>query len=69
MNYFEVKTYSCKDCSEEFAVYKHLHGHSQWFPTCSKCDYCDVVIVNLRNLERQETLSTCKWFEETISFK
>ena len=52
MNCFGVKTYSCKDCSETFAVYKHLHEHRQKFHTSSKCDYCDVVIANSKNLKR-----------------
>ena len=47
-----LKTYSCKDCSEKFVVYKHLHKHRQKFHTSAKCDYCDVVIANLKNLKR-----------------
>ena len=52
MKCFGLKTYSCKDCSETFVVYKHLHEHRQKFHTCSKCDYCDVVITNSKNLKR-----------------
>ena len=52
MNCIGGKTYSCKDCGEQFVVYIHLHAHRQRFHTSSKCDYCDVVIANSRNLKR-----------------
>ena len=52
MKCFGLKTYSCKDCSEQFAVYKRLHEHRQKLHTSSKCDYCDVVIANSKNLKR-----------------
>ena len=52
MNCFGGKPYSCKDCSDKFVVYIHLHTHRQNFHNSSNCDYCNVVIANSRNLKR-----------------
>jgi DNA-directed RNA polymerase subunit RPC12/RpoP len=49
---FQGKMYHCKDCSEKFVVYKQLHEHRQKFHTSSKCDYCDVVVANSKNMKR-----------------
>ena len=49
---FPGKLYHCKECNEKFNIYKLLHEHRQKRHTSLKCDYCDVVVGNSKNMKR-----------------